>query len=230
MKLFATHRRRFPDPRFCSEEGIVAFGDDFSIDTLLEAYSFGIFPWPHEGLPCPWFSPDPRGVLDCDRLRINASLRKFLKKTDWRVTFNEDFGAVIRACAASPRSGHAGTWITAPMIHAYTRLHAAGYAYSVECWEGNEMVGGLYGVNVAGVVSGESMFFKKSNASKLCLLRLIDLLRDRGATFMDIQMITPVTESLGGRYISREEFLNRLEQSKREARRIVLPQSGDQEL
>ncbi len=201
-------------------DGIVAMGDDLTVETLFEAYSFGIFPWPHPELPCLWFCPDDRGVLDFSELHISHSLKKFLRKTDFEITFNRAFSQVMAECAHVPRPGQSGTWITPEILRAYLEFHKLGYAHSVECWSpgSRELVGGLYGVYVAGVFSGESMFFKKSNASKLCLIRLAERLQLSGLKWMDIQMVTGVTSQLGGKYISKAEFLNRLKAAKREAR------------
>lgn len=222
QKLFLEKRKIFPDPAKPTLDGIVAMGEEWKLETLLEAYSFGIFPWPHADLPCLWFCPDNRGVLDFSDLKINRSLAKFLRKTDFRVTFNQKFSEVILACSQVPRPGQEGTWITPQILKAYQEFYEAGYAHSVECWHGEDLVGGLYGVYVAGVFSGESMFFKESNASKFCLLKLIDRLWANGLTWLDIQMVTSVTEQLGGKYITKAEFLRRHEMAKLVARRLVL--------
>ncbi len=214
MKFFAEKRRVFPDPAKPTLDGIVAMGESWNVDTLFEAYSFGIFPWPHKDMPCLWFCPDERGIIDFADLRINRSLTKFLKKTNYRVTFNQCFERVIAECAKVPRPGQDGTWITEQIQNLYCDFHRAGYAHSIECWDGEDLVGGLYGVYVAGVFSGESMFYKKSNASKFCLLKLIERLRECGLTWIDIQMVTSVTEQMGGKYITKKEFLSRLQQSK----------------
>lgn len=222
QKLFVDRRRIFPDPAKPTIDGIVAMGEEWTVATLFEAYSFGIFPWPHADLPCLWFCPDKRGVLDFSNLKINRSLAKFLRKTDFRVTFNQNFREVIIECSRLPRPGQDGTWITPQIQNAYEEFHKAGYAHSVECWHGDRLVGGLYGVYVAGVFSGESMFFKESNASKFCLLKLIDRLRVHGLTWLDIQMVTSVTEQLGGGYITKSDFLHRLEQAKHVAKPLEL--------
>lgn len=203
-------RRYFPDPALPTMDGIVAFGDELSTDILLEAYENGIFPWPHPELPCLWFCPDKRGVLDFDELHIPKSLEKFIRKTDLKITFNKAFTEVMNECAQVPRPGQGGTWITPPMLKAYKKFHDEGYAHSIECWQGDTLVGGMYGVFVNGVFSGESMFYKVSNASKLCLVKMIEQLKANGLTWMDIQMTTSVTESLGGKYISKAEFLQRI--------------------
>jgi leucyl/phenylalanyl-tRNA--protein transferase len=215
--LYAEKRRFFPDPLAPTMDGIVAMGDELNPQTLLEAYSFGIFPWPHPEMPCLWFCPDKRGILDFSELHINHSLQKFMKRSMLTVTFNKCFLEVMQECAKAPRAGQSGTWITPPILKAYEQFHHQGYAHSVECWDGESLVGGLYGVFVGGVFSGESMFYKKSNASKLAFLAIIEKLRSCGLTWMDIQMITPVTEVLGGKYIDKKEFLQRLKKSKIQA-------------
>ncbi len=217
MKLFEGHLRSFPDPRMTLDEGILDISDDLRVERLLEAYSFGIFPWPHEDLPTLWYCPVERGVLDFASFKIPHSLQKFMRKCTWTVTMNQAFDRVLDECAAAPRPEQKGTWITEKLIDAYRDFHRAGYAHSVEVWDGEDLVGGLYGVYVGGVFCGESMFFHKSNASKFALVKLIEFLRGKGFSWMDIQMVTPLMEMLGGKYISREQFLARLEKAKRSA-------------
>lgn len=191
-------------------ESLVAVGGDLREDTLLEAYATGVFPWPQRGAPLLWHSPDPRGVLDFADLRVPRSLRQDIRRGGFRFTADSAFSAVIRACADAPRPGQSGTWITAPMVRAYERLHALGFAHSVECWQGARLVGGLYGVHVAGVFSGESMFHSATGASKACLVETVRRLSALGLTWMDVQMVTPVTGMLGAREVPRREFLRRL--------------------
>ena len=202
----------FPDPRyFPGVDGIVYVGADLEVKTLVQAYSLGIFPWPIEGYPLLWHCPDPRGVLDFATLHVPKSMKRFLKKSPFEITFNRAFAKVIEACARQPRKGQDGTWILPSFIPAYTRFHRAGYAHSVECWQGDRLVGGLYGVFVGGVFSGESMFHTEPNASKACLLAIAGRLESLGFEWMDIQMVTPVTRLLGGEYISRDAFLDRIQ-------------------
>lgn len=202
----------FPDPRyFPGIDGIVYVGADLESKTLLQAYRLGIFPWPVEGYPLLWHCPDPRGVLDFDQLHIPRSLARILKRNPYTFTFNRAFSQVIESCAQQSRKGQTGTWILPSFIPSYTRFHRAGFAHSVECWNGDRLVGGLYGVYVSGVFSGESMFHSEPNTSKLCLIKLVERLKSLGLSWMDIQMVTPVTKHLGGRYIPRLEFLSRLE-------------------
>jgi leucyl/phenylalanyl-tRNA---protein transferase len=222
MKLFVDKRKYFPDPALPTLDGIVAMGDDLNVETLLEAYSFGIFPWPYPDLPCLWFCPDERGVIDFRELHISKSLEKFRRKTEMKITFNKNFTEVMQECSTVPRPGQSGTWITPPILKVYEEFHKQGYAHSVECWLNEKLVGGLYGVYVAGVFSGESMFYKESNASKLCLVTLIEKLREQGLTWMDIQMVTPVTDALGGKLVTKKEFLRRHNEAKLKCKPIVL--------
>lgn len=220
MKLYASELVSFPDPELSLDEGILDMSDDLRVERLLEAYSFGIFPWPHPDLPTLWFSPEKRGVLDFKNLHIPHSLQKAMRRHHYRFSFNEAFGEVIRACALAPRAGQKGTWITDKLSRAYENFHRAGYAHSLEVWDGAELVGGLYGVYVAGVFCGESMFFRRTDASKIALIRLVEFLRARGLEWMDIQMVTPLSEKMGGKYISRRSFLDRIEKAKARAKEI----------
>ena len=222
MKLFAERRTTFPDPESGLDEGVVDLSDDLRIERLLEAYSFGIFPWPHEDLPTIWFCPKDRGVLDFADFHIPKSLEKVHRKKTFHCTFNQRFNEVIEACAKIPRPHQTGTWITPKLVDAYKAFHKAGYAQSVECWLGDRLVGGLYGVYVAGVFSGESMFHWEDNASKICLVELIAALKANGIEWMDIQMVTPVLEGMGGKYISRKDYLARVEKAKRTAKPVRL--------
>ena len=214
-------RSRFPDPRRVRGD-IVAIGEDFSVETLRDAYRHGIFPWPHEGLPLPWFSPRRRAVIFFDELHVGRTLRKTMKHSGFTFTIDRDFTAVIRACASAPRPEQDGTWIDARIIAAYTRLHAAGDAHSVEVWRGEELAGGLYGVDAGGLFTGESMFYREPDASKLALLFLIEHLKTRGATWIDCQVMTPHMEALGAREIARGKFLDLLAAEQEAGRRLFL--------
>lgn len=199
----------FPDPNEAGEEGLVGVGGDLEVETLLSAYSKGIFPWPQPGYPLLWFSPPKRGVIDFSELHISKSLRKELRGSH-EIIFDGAFSDVIRECASAPRAHETGTWILPEMQLAYSEFHRAGYAHCVELRENGELVGGMYGVFVRGVFSGESMFFKRDNASKICLLAMIQRLRASGLEWIDTQMVTPVVEQLGGKYVERAVFLERL--------------------
>ncbi len=217
-------KARFPNPRTAGEDGLLCYGGNLEVETLFAAYNQGIFPWPQEGLPLLWFSPEQRGVLDFRDLHWPRRFVRTLKDARFHITFNRAFTEVIRECALIPRSHEPGTWILPAMQEAYLRFHEAGFAHSVECWQEGQLVGGLYGVYVGGVFSGESMFFKVSDASKRCLFSLIQVLQASGVGWMDIQMMTPVLENLGGKYVSRDEFLLRLEEAhKTHPERIKWP-------
>ena len=210
----------FPDPRRARGD-IVALGDDLAVDTLRDAYRHGIFPWPHERMPLPWFSPRRRAVIVFDELHVGRTLRKAMKRSEFTFTIDRDFPAVIRACSESrPAQRGGGTWIDAHIIAAYTRFHAAGDVHSVEVWRGGDLVGGLYGVDAGGLFTGESMFYRASDASKLALLFLIEHLRGRGATWIDCQVMTPHMEALGAREITRAKFLDMLAEAQRLDRRL----------
>jgi leucyl/phenylalanyl-tRNA--protein transferase len=209
----------FPDPRYAPSD-VVAMGEDLRVETLREAYRKGIFPWPHDGLPLPWFSPRRRAVIFFDELHVGRSLRKVQKRAELTFTIDRDFRAVIAECAAADRPDQDGTWIAPAMIAAYTLLHDAGDAHSVEVWEGGVLVGGLYGVDCGGLFTGESMFHRRPEASKLALLFLIEHLRERGATLLDCQVMTPHMEALGAREIPRARFLDALAEVQARAIRI----------
>jgi len=204
---------RFPDPRSARGD-IIAVGDVLQVDVLRDAYRHGIFPWPHEGLPTPWFSPRKRAVIFFDELHVPRSLAKARKHAPFTFTIDRAFPVVIRECSATLRPGQDGTWITPSIVRAYVALHEAGDAHSVEAWKGDELAGGLYGIDAAGLFTGESMFFRESDASKLALLFLIDRLRDRGATWLDIQVMTPHMRALGAREITRAKFLDLLAETQ----------------
>ena len=212
----------FPPIEEATEDGLVAIGGDLETDTLITAYRQGIFPWPVSiELPLAWFSPDPRGVIFTDEIHVPKSFEKFLKKSPFRVTFNQKIRDVILECARVPRKNQPGTWITPDIISGYEKLFKENLAYCVEVWKDEELVGGLYGVCMGEFFSGESMFMKEDNASKVALWSILQLLKSRGIRFLDTQMVTPVVEAFGGKYIERDEFLDMLEElnwdkSKRE--------------
>lgn len=201
----------FPDPESATPEGLVAVGGQLTVENLLGAYQRGIFPWPHEGYPMLWFSPDPRGVLDFADLHSPRSLQKWARQhPHWRFTRNEAFDQVIKGCQSQVRPGQASTWITPTVLVAYRRFFAAGHIWSVEAWEDEELIGGIYGVRSSRYFSAESMFHRRPNASKLCLFKLVEHLEADGLRWVDVQMITPVIGALGGKYIPRRTFLDRI--------------------
>lgn len=208
--------QHFPDPSSLAPgQSLCAVGGDLRPETLLEAYAAGIFPWPQTGQPLLWHSPDPRGVLDFSELRVPRSLKQEARRAGFTFTADREFSLVVRACAQSRGPGRRGTWITSAMARAYESLHKLGCAHSIECWAGGELAGGLYGVYIGGVFSGESMFHRLSGASKACLVETVRRLRERGLAWMDIQMVTPVTGLLGGKEVPRAEFLARLAAAKK---------------
>ena len=201
---------RFPDPRYARGD-IVAIGNDLRAETLRDAYRHGIFPWPHEELAAiPWFSPRRRAVIFFDELHFGRTLRKTMKRGAFTFTIDRDFASVIRECSLVPRPGQDGTWISDEIIDAYMRFHASGDAHSVEVWHDGELAGGLYGIDSGGVFTGESMFHRESDTSKLALIFLIEHLKSRGCTWIDCQVMTPHMEALGAREIGRAKFLDLL--------------------
>jgi leucyl/phenylalanyl-tRNA--protein transferase len=198
---------RFPDPRQASDEGLVAIGDDLSTERLLLAYRSGIFPWTVG--PVTWWSPNPRAIFELDRLHVSHSLAKLIRKGVFKTSIDRAFTEVMEGCAA-PARGRRTTWITPEFMLAYTALHRQGHAHSLEVWQDNQLVGGIYGVAVGGLFAGESMFHRVSNASKAAVFHLVDHLKRRRFQLFDIQMLTPITAQLGGVLISRDDYLRRL--------------------
>ena len=214
----------FPDPQthdfpewvlvgeyFYYAKDVVSFGTLLNVETVSEAYRKGIFPWYTKGIPLPWHCPEKRAILEFDDLHISRSLKRQQHRAPYSFTIDKDFRSVIKNCSAVKRPDQGGTWITSEFIDVYCELHDAGMAHSVEAWDANgKLVGGLYGVDAGGVFCGESMFHKAPNASKLALLFLIGHMRERGATWLDAQVMTPHMEALGAKEIDRDEFLKKL--------------------
>jgi len=190
--------------------GLLAAGADLSPARLIDAYRRGIYPWYSEGQPVLWWSPDPRMVLFVDEFRMSRSLAKRVRRGEFEVRCDSAFDRVIEACAAAPREGQRGTWITSEMIAAYRRLHSLGYAHSLEAWRDGEIVGGLYGVALGNVFFGESMFTRVTDASKVCLAALVALLQHRGTALIDCQQETAHLASMGARPIARDAFAMKL--------------------
>ncbi len=201
------NRLAFPSPTVADEEGLVAVGGDFSVERLLLAYRSGIFPW--TARPITWWSPDPRAVMELDSFHVSRSLERTLRKQPFHITADRAFRAVMEECAR-PTRGRRSTWITREFVEGYTRLHEAGHAHSLECWAGERLVGGVYGVAIGGFFAGESMFHRVSDASKVALFHLVNHLRAADFVLFDIQMLTPVTRQLGGTEVPRSEYLRRL--------------------
>jgi len=204
---FLTKELYFPPVDEASPEGILAVGGDLSTDRLMLAYKSGIFPWFEDDEPILWWSPEERMVLFFDDLKISKSMRSILKKNEFKITFNKDFKAVITNCQQAKRVGQNGTWITDDMINAYCKLHELGFAKSVEVWKNNELVGGLYGIDLGDVFCGESMFSKVSNASKVAFITLAQKLEKADYKLIDCQVHNSHLESLGCVEIDREEFM-----------------------
>ena len=205
--IILDQRLLFPNPRLADAEGLVAVGGDLSVARLLLAYRSGIFPWTVR--PITWWSPDPRGIFELGAFHVSRSLAKVIRKGLFVITVDRAFRQVMEACAA-PALGRRSTWISPKFIEAYTELHRQGHAHSLECWLDKQLVGGIYGVAIGGLFAGESMFHRVSNASKVGLFHLIEHLRRQGFALFDIQMLTPITEQLGGTTIPRGEYLKRL--------------------
>tara|TARA_R110000868_G_scaffold226115_6_gene478621 strand:- start:1917 stop:2627 length:711 start_codon:yes stop_codon:yes gene_type:complete len=205
----------FPPIEDADENGLLAFGGDLEISSLLLAYAHGIFPWPiNDRYPLAWFSPDPRGIVEFSNLHLPRSLKKSIRSKDWIITFNRCFDRVIHECSKlehrkGDQSAH-GTWITEEIMQAYKDFHKAGHAYSVEVWLGEELVGGLYGTRIGQAFSGESMFHCVTDASKIALASLMFFLNQHGISWLDTQMVTSVVENLGGIEIDRSEFIEML--------------------
>jgi leucyl/phenylalanyl-tRNA--protein transferase len=199
----------FPPPTAARDDldGLLLLGGQPTVENLVAAYSQGIFPWPVPGWPLAWFCPPRRAILRLAKLHVGRSLARAQRQSPWRISFDEVFGQVMRACQAQPRPGQDGTWITPQLVRGYEALHAAGHAHSVEVWDGDELIGGLYGVAVQGVFAGESMFHHRPNASKLAILALAEHLQARGAILFDIQQLTLHMVALGAEEVSRDEFL-----------------------
>jgi leucyl/phenylalanyl-tRNA---protein transferase len=215
----------FPDVEAAEESGVVCIGGPLSVPVLVTAYYNGIFPWPHPGLPLLWFAPSERGVLKFKDLHVPRSLKRARNKLNLQFTFDKAFREVMAQCGKAKRKDSGGTWITPEMLKGYEELFEAGYAHSLEAWEDGKLVGGIYGVFVAGVFSGESMFGLKSDVSKICLVRLAEYLQGLGLEWMDIQMVTSVTGHLGGKEIPRASYtkLLRLAQDRYRQKTIIAP-------
>ena len=204
----------FPSPSSAGAEGIISIGGDLSVDWLIDAYSHGIFPWPvmvedMDDELLVWWSPNPRAIVDWNAYRIPRRLQRKLRNSNWRVTSDQRFVDVMRGCS---RGNHRtdNTWINEEIIEAYQALHAAGYAHSIEVMAGSELIGGVYGVAIGGMFAAESMFYRKSDASKVALTVLLGHLNAQGFSLFDIQQMTPHMQESGAVEIAREEFLAKL--------------------
>lgn len=204
---FLTKDLFFPPVYEANSDGILAIGGDLSPERLLLAYKSGVFPWFEDDEPIIWWSPNPRMVLFLDELVVSKSMRNILNRNIFRVTFNQNFREVISNCQQVKRGGQNGTWITNDMIEAYCKLNELGIAKSVEVWQNDELVGGLYGVDLGHIFCGESMFSKVSNASKVAFIALVNQLEKDKYTLLDCQVYNEHLESLGCREIDRTDFM-----------------------
>ncbi len=203
-------RLLFPEVTHADKEGLLAIGGDLSPERLLLAYKNGIFPWFNDGSPILWWSPDPRMVLFPEEVKISKSMKQLIKKKPFRITWNTRFKEVLHQCSTIDRKDQDGTWITADMKKAYMQLHKMGVAKSLEVWEDDELVGGLYGIDLGQVFCGESMFSKVSNASKYAFIHLAQVLNEKGYQLIDCQVYNSHLASLGAREISRNKFMDLL--------------------
>jgi leucyl/phenylalanyl-tRNA--protein transferase len=210
--FFLSQSLKFPNPSEADSDGLLAVGGDLCPERLLLAYKSGIFPW-YDDQPILWWSPDPRMVLYPQKLKVSKSLQKLIRREVYKVTFNEAFSEVIKNCSTIKREGQRGTWITEDMEIAYVELHKQGHAISVEVWKDSKLVGGLYGIDLPHkkIFCGESMFSSESNASKVGFYYLVSELAKKGYKLIDCQLHTDHLESLGAEEISRQEFLQILD-------------------
>jgi len=203
----------FPDPAHALSDpnGLLAFGGDLSPQRLLAAYAHGIFPWYSQGDPLLWWSPDPRCVFMTDGVHVSRRLARALRKSTWTLSMDRAFARVVRECAA-PRARETGTWITPEMLAAYVRLHQLGYAHSLEVWDGELLVGGIYGVAIGRAFSAESMFSRANDGSKVALLALCRTLREGDCPLLDAQVPNSHLLRMGAVTLAREDYLRRLRQ------------------
>ena len=199
---------KFSNPRLADEEGLMAYGGDLSQSRLMSAYTSGIFPWFNEDDPILWWSPNPRFVLDINDLHVSKSLKKTINKEIFEIKFDTAFKEVMMNCAQIKRVDEDGTWITDDMIEAYVDLHESGFAHSFEAYFDGELVGGGYGVEIGNIFCGESMFCKKSNASKVAFVHLVNRLKENGFILIDSQIHTQYLENFGAKHISRDTYLD----------------------
>lgn len=200
---------QFPDVSLALQEpdGLLAVGGDLCVPRLLNAYRHGIFPWYSDGQPILWWSPDPRSVLFPEHLHISRSLNKTLRKNQFEITLDQAFSEVVQTCAIERKDG---TWITSDMVKAYVALYEHGAAHSVECWQKDKLVGGLYGVALGQVFFGESMFSHMRDASKVAFVHLVQQLQQWNYAFIDCQVKSPHLDSLGAQLIPRDQFISLL--------------------
>lgn len=207
MNILRPDSLSFPDLRAANREGLLALGGDLSVARLLLAYRSGIFPWTDD--PLTWWSPDPRAIFELENFHPPKRLESKLRHHPFQLTIDKNFPEVIRNCAR-PAPGRESTWISPRFIQAYLELHRQGHAHSVEVWQGEELVGGVYGVSINGFFAGESMFHRVTDASKIALCHLFDYLKSRHFVLFDTQVLSPLTARLGAVEIRRRDYLERL--------------------
>ncbi|MGD1944749.1 MAG: leucyl/phenylalanyl-tRNA--protein transferase [Croceivirga sp.] len=210
---FLGDRIQFPPVGQANDDGLLAVGGDLSTERLLLAYQNGIFPWFNNDDLILWWSPDPRMVLFPEKVKISKSMRKVIQSGDFRLTKNEAFADVLCQCALQKRKGQQGTWITKNMKKAYLELHEKGFAKSYEVWQGDQLAGGLYGLDLGNVFCGESMFSTVSNASKYAFIKMAEELSRKNYALIDCQIYTDHLKSLGAEEISREAFIELLQRN-----------------
>lgn len=203
----------FPNPHFASDEGLLAYGGDLTPSRIMTAYSKGIFPWYNEDDPILWWSPNPRLVLELNEFKVSKSLQKIINKEIFEIKFDENFKQTMIECKNINRENQDKTWIQDEVIEAYTDIHDMGFAHSFEAYYNGELVGGGYGINIGNVFCGESMFAKKSNASKVALYFLVQRLKEKGFRLIDCQIPSPHLQSLGAKVMPRNEFLELIKNS-----------------
>ncbi|MDA3891234.1 MAG: leucyl/phenylalanyl-tRNA--protein transferase [Salinivirgaceae bacterium] len=203
----------FPHPSEAVDDGLLAIGGDLAPERLVAAYASGIFPWYGDNDPILWWSPNPRLVLYPEKFKVSKSLKQTLKKQPFDIRIDFAFDEVIESCSKIPRKGQDGTWITSEMIEAFKQMHKIGLAHSIETWEGNKLVGGLYGLSLGNVFFGESMFHKRKDASKIAFYYLSQLCKKWCFAFIDCQVTNPHLLTLGAQEITRDNFLDELAMS-----------------
>ena len=208
--LLPDHELVFPHPFLTGEHGALAVSGKIDIDMILLAYRFGIFPWYNPGEPVTWYFLHPRLILRPNKIKIQKSMRSLLNGNRFKISYDTCFHEVLKSCKEIERYGQDGTWIHQTIESSFLKLHEMGYAHSVECWEGSDLVGGLYGLSIGKVFFGESMFAKKSNASKFAFIKLAEKLDQQGFTMIDCQQDTAHLRSLGADLISKEQFFKEL--------------------
>ena len=202
----------FPSVDLADADGLLAIGGSLSFERLMNAYKKGIFPWYSEGEPACWYSPDPRFILFPSKIKVSRSMKGVLKKREFMFSIDKDFAGVIKSCRKVKRKGEPGTWISNEIEDAYIDLFKKGVAHSAETWKNNELIGGLYGVQMGSVFFGESMFASESNASKFAFINYVKFLEKQGVKLIDCQVYTPHLESLGAEFIARKKFTKFLEE------------------